>query len=184
MEFDKYDLIKYEIFEELFPELLYKINQEEREKIIEELEISSENKIYELFNRLCEEEKIDCPYDKNDFTIHRFEEGGIQFIEISVPEPSHQINHILRAYIMVVRERGNEEKKHMRYFVIKRFFKDESVHVMYVTPDKEVMLGDELTDHMDDKAYEHRAVARNFIVVLLNEIVDGKVDHDLDLNEE
>ena len=52
------------------------------------------------------------------------------------------------------------------------------VHIMYITPDNELMLGDELTNHMDDKKYEYRTVARNFIMVLLNELIIGKTEAD------
>lgn len=183
MKFDKYNVLKYELFEQLLPEMFYTMKEEERDLFIEELENTSGNEIYDLFNSLCKEDKVNCPYEEKDFAINRFERGGVRFIEMCVPESSAQINHVLRAYILIAHERKNEEIKHMRYFMVKRFFQNGMVHVMYITPDNEVMLGDELTNHMDDKKYEYRTVARNFIMVLLNELIVGKVEAELNLED-
>lgn len=71
----------------------------------------------------------------------------------------------------------------MRYFMVKRFFQNGMVQVMYINPDNEVMLGDELTNHMDDKKYEYCTVARNFIMVLLNELIVGKAEAELNLED-
>lgn len=183
MEFDKYDVLKYELFEQLLPEMLYTMAEEEREILIEELENTSENEIFDLFSRLCKADKVNCPYEEKDFSINRFEKGGVRFIEMRVPESSAQINQVLRAYILIAHERKNEEIKHMRYFMVKKFFQNGMVHVMYITPDNEVMLGDELTNHMDDKQYEYRTVARNFIMVLLNELIVGKAEVELNIED-
>ena len=36
MEFDKYDVLKYEFFEQLLPEMFYTMKEEERDLFIEE----------------------------------------------------------------------------------------------------------------------------------------------------
>ena len=183
MEFNKYDVLKYELFEQLLPEMFYTMKEEERDLFIEELENTSGNEIYDLFKRLCKEDKVNCSYEEKDFAINRFERGGVRFIEMCVPESTAQINQVLRVYILIACERKNEEKKHMRYFLVKKFFENGMVHIMYITPDNELMLGDELTNHMDDKEYEYCSVARNFIMVLLNKLIVGKTEAELSLED-
>lgn len=170
LKFEKYDMLKSRLFEQLIPDLLYNREEEAHDIFLEALENSEENIVYDLFCKLCEKDGVECLYKEEAFTINRFEEGGIRFIEISVPESSPQINYALRVYVLSAREKENPEVNHIRYFLVKKFREKEMVYVMYIAPDNEVMLGDDLTNHIEDREYEHRAVGRNFILVLLNEI--------------
>lgn len=176
LEFDKYDMLKYELFEQLIPDMLYTGPDEIQQLFLQELENEEENHVYELFCKLCDEDEVPCPYGEHSFSIERFEEGGVQFIEITVPPSSYQINHVLRAYVLIAHERKNPEVKHLRYFIVKKFLEKGMVHVMYISPEGESLLGDELTSHIENRKYEHHAVARNFFMVLLNELHFGGND--------
>lgn len=173
LDFDKYDMLKYELFEQLIPDMLYTGSDKEREMFLEGLEDKAGNMAYCLFKRLCDEDKVLCPYDKEDFSMDWFEEGGVHFTEITVPEASPEINYVLRAYVVKTYERQNSNKKHFRYFVVKRFHDNGMIHVLYFSPENEWLLGEELTNHVEDKEYEHRSVARSFIIILMNELDFG-----------
>lgn len=170
VEFDKYDMLQYELFEQLIPELLYHAEKEIRKLLLENLQSEYSGSIYDLFEKLCEEDKVSCPYSESNFAIKYFEVSGIEFVEIAVPGTTNQINHCIRAYILSAHERENPDKKHVRYFIIKKFRGNEGIYVMYVSPDGELQLGSDLTDHLEDRDYEYRAVGRDFIMVLSKEL--------------
>ncbi len=169
-DFNKYDILKYELFECLLPRLLYRGTPEEQLAFITELEDEKENLIQLLLGRMCEEDGIEYPFDEDAFQISMYEQGGVHFIEIAIPESDPQINYALRAYILYAHERQSEEKIHCRYFLIKRFCDKGNIHILYVTPGEEVLLGDELTDCVDDREYECRCLARNFFTALIGEL--------------
>ena len=179
MKIDKYDMLKYELFELLLPEFLYTVSEEVRNLFLEELESESENLVYDLFYKLCKEDKVPCPYGKDDFAIEKFDKEGILFCVINVPESSAQVNQVLRIYILSAREREKPEVKHVRYFFVKRFCNPDIVHVMYVSPNGEPMLGKELTDHLEDRNYEQRTIAKEFILLLANEMIVKKSQRNL-----
>lgn len=169
-EFDKLDLLKSELFECLLPAMVYRGEAVVRELVLDNLESEYQDSVYKLFERLCEEDGINCPYTEEAFKIDRVEEGGLQFIIMSLPESHHKVNQILRAYIVYAWERKNPEKRQVRFFYIKRFCNNDEIYVMYVSPTGEIMLGDEVTNYMGDVVAERRIVARSFIVDLLNEL--------------
>jgi len=179
LKIDKYDMLKYELFELLLPEFLYTVSEEVRNLFLEELESESENLVYDLFYKLCKEDKVPCPYGKDDFAIEKFDKEGILFCVINVPESSAQVNQVLRIYILSAREREKPEVKHVRYFFVKRFCNPDIVHVMYVSPNGEPMLGKELTDHLEDRKYEQRTIAKEFILLLANEMIVKKSQRNL-----
>lgn len=140
---------------------------------MEVLEAETENVAYELFKRMCKEDGVECPYDENDFYIEKVTLAGLHFVCISIPESSPCVSYALRVYFVTVCERENPEKKHTRYFYIKKFREIEKVHVMYVSPKEELILGTELTDRADDRAYERCAIAKHFMRVLIDEKIIG-----------
>ena len=170
LDYNKYDLLKYELFEQLLPSLLYSLDEEKYKMFMEDLTSETVNLVYQLFTKLCKEDKVECPYKKEDFAIDIVDEAGLEFVIVSIPAWSPQINSVLRIYIITARERENPDKKHTRYFYIKKFADKGMVHVMYVSPSDELLLGDEVTNHVGDMAYERRTVARNLMVVLIDEL--------------
>ena len=170
LDYNKYDLLKYELFEQLLPSLLYSLDEEKYKMFMEDLTSEIVNLVYQLFTKLCKEDKVECPYKKEDFAIDIVDEAGLEFVIVSIPAWSPQINSVLRIYIITARERENPDKKHTRYFYIKKFADKGMVHVMYVSPSDELLLGDEVTNHVGDMAYERRTVARNLMVVLIDEL--------------
>ena len=164
---DKYDMLKYELFECLLPDMLYTGSMKEKVSFIEELERDEENLIRHLLEKMCEEDGVPYAFEEDAFQIQKIEQGGIHFIEIEIPESSPQINYVLRAYILYATGRIKENKIHWRYFLVKRFCADGKVHILYVSPDRELLLGDELTG---DKKQEHRCLARTFLSVMAEEM--------------
>ena len=128
---DKYDMMKYEFFECLMPDMLYTGNWEERVSFIEELEKGEENLIRHLMRKMCEEDGVPYAFEEDAFPIHLFEQGGIHLIEIELPESNSQINYVLRAYIVYVNERTPENNMHWRYFLVKKFCTDGKIHILY-----------------------------------------------------
>ena len=167
---DKYDLLKYELFECLLPGMLYTGSMKERESFIEELEKEEENLIRHLLKKMCEEDGVPYAFADDAFPIHLFEQGGIHLIEIELPESNSQINQVLRAYIVYVNERTQENKMHWRYFLIKKFCGTGKIHILYVSPDNEMLLGNELTSRADDRKYEHKCLIRTFVSVMIEEL--------------
>lgn len=165
----KYDLLKYELFEGLLPGLIYTGSKEEQLALIEELEVSGKNLMQDLFSKLCEQDDIPYPFDEEVFQVSRYEQGGIHFIEIEIPESDPQISHDLRAYILYISEHETKEKNHWRYFIVKRFGSQGYIHILYITPGEEPLLGDELTKHPENREYERRRMARTYLSVLMNE---------------
>ena len=170
LDYNKYDLLKYELFEQLLPSLLYSLDEEKYKMFMEDLTSETVNLVYQLFAKLCKEDKVECPYKKEDFAIDIVDEAGLEFVIVSIPAWSPQINSVLRIYIITATERENPDKKHTRYFYIKKFADKGMVHVMYVSPSDELLLGDEVTNHVGDMAYERRTVARNLMVMLIDEL--------------
>lgn len=170
VEFDKYDMLQYELFEQLIPELLYHAEKEIRKLLLENLQSEYPGSVYDLFEKLCEDDQINCPYSESDFAVKYFEVGGIEFVEIAVPGTTNQINHCIRAYVLSAHERENPDEKHVRYFIIKKFRGNEGIYAMYVSPDGELQLGSDLTGRLEDRDYEYRAVGRDFIMVLSKEL--------------
>lgn len=168
----KFDILKYELFEYLLPKLLYTGLKEEQLAIIEELEDSAENIVQQMYCKLCEEEGIPYPFDEDAFQIHRYEQGGIRYIEIEIPKSDPQISYALRAYILYTHERETGAKTHWRYFLIKKFGDKGHSHILHINPDEEIQLGDEVTDHINDKEYERRCMARSYLAVLVNHYKD------------
>ena len=164
---DKYDMLKYELFECLLPGMLYTGSMKEKVSFIEELERDEENLIRHLLAKMCEEDGVPYAFEEDAFQIQKFEQGGIHFIEIEIPQSNPRINYVLRAYILYANERVNESRIHWRYFLVKRFYTDGKIHVLYVSPDREILLGDELTG---DKEHEHRCLARTFLSVMVEEM--------------
>lgn len=173
-KFDKYDMLKYELFEQLIPTLLYEEENNVGKLLLEELENEADRAVYDLFCRLCEDDKIDCPYEISDFAIKKYEMSGIRFIELSLPESNDQINHVVRAYVLIAHERKNPEIEFVRYFIIKKFRDKGQIYVMYVSAEDELQLGTDLTDYADDREYERRAVGRDYLMVLSKELKYGE----------
>lgn len=173
-ECDVHDLLKLELFEHLLPQVLYNATEEEHKICLKELAMEKEKVVYGLFERMCQEYSVECPYKEDDFALDSINEGGLEFVIVSIPESTSRMNAILRVYIISASERENPDKIYTRYLYIKKFAEKGSVHVMYVSPSDESILGDELINHMDDIAFERRTVARTFLIALLNELQSGQ----------
>lgn len=108
------------------------------------------------------------PYEKEDFEVNVFERGGINFLQILFPSYNPNINDILRTYLLFSKLADGSYM--IRYFVIKRF-RSGNVFNIYVTPEEENLLGEELTDHVGDMEYEYWKLARDYSKIVLQDIM-------------
>lgn len=159
MQYNRYDYLRYELFEILIPSMLYEGTEEQKEEFYQLLIHDGKNVIHNMYNVLCTDDKLPYPYEKEDFEVNMLERGGIRILQILLPPHNPEISDILRAYLLFTRlQNGNCIK---RYFVIKRF-KEGSVFNLCITPEMEKLLGVELTEHVGDMEYEYWKLARDY----------------------
>ena len=72
---DKYDMLKYELFECLLPDMLYTGSMKEKVSFIEELERDEENLIRHLLEKMCEEDGVPYAFEEDAFQIQKFPVG-------------------------------------------------------------------------------------------------------------
>ena len=82
----------------------YSLDEEKYKMFMEDLTSETVNLVYQLFTKLCKEDKVECPYKKEDFAIDIVDEAGLEFVIVSIPAWSPQINSVLRIYIITARE--------------------------------------------------------------------------------
>lgn len=167
-KYNHYDYLRWELFEKLIPSMLYKGTEEQKEEFFQSLIHDGKNVIHSLYDIICEEDKLPYPYEKEDFEVNVFERGGINFLQILFPSYNPNINDILRTYLLFSKLADGSYM--IRYFVIKRF-RSGNVFNIYVTPEEENLLGEELTDHVGDMEYEYWKLARDYVKVVLQDIM-------------
>lgn len=148
-EYDEYDCLRYELFEILIPAMLYQGTEEEKDEFFKFLKQDGKSLIHDMFRIICEDDGLAYPYEKTDFEVRVFERGGINILQILLPPYNSQVNDILRAYLLFAKS-GTAR----RYFMIKRFKRGNSF-ILYVNPESEKFLGEELTEHLGDMEYEY-----------------------------
>lgn len=164
MQYNRYDCLRYELFEMLIPTMLYEGTEEQKEEFFQLLIHDGKNVICDMYHTLCEDDKLPYPYEKEDFEVNVFKRGGISILQILIPFYNPDINDILRAYLLFAELEGGSYI--MRYFVIKRFG-DGKVFNLCVTPAMEKLLGEELTEHIGDMEYEYWKLARDYSRVII-----------------
>lgn len=170
-QYNHYDYLRWELFEKLIPSMLYKGTEEQKEEFFQSLIHDGKNVIHSLYDIICEEDKLPYPYEKEDFEVNVFERGGINFLQILFPSYNPNINDILRTYLLFSKLADGSYM--IRYFVIKRF-RSGNVFNIYVTPEEENLLGEELTDHVGDMEYEYWKLARDYSKIVLQDIMLDK----------
>lgn len=113
---------------------------------------------------ICEEDGLPYPYEKTDFEVEIFERGGVNILQILIPPCNPNINDILRAYLLFSKHENSRDTR--RYFVIKRF-KNGNIFILYVNPESEKLLGEELTEHAGDKEYEYWKLICDYAATIL-----------------
>lgn len=159
MQYNHYDYLRYELFEMLIPSMLYEGTDEQKEEFFQLLIHDGKNVIQNIYDTMCEDDKLPYPYNKEDFEVNTLERGGIRILQILLPPYNQDISDILRAYLLFTRIQNGSYIK--RYFVIKRF-EDGRVFNLCITPEMEKLLGEELTGHVGDMEYEYWKLARDY----------------------
>ena len=151
-EYDRYDCLRYELFETLIPVMLYEGTEKEKDEFFGFLKHDGKNFIHDMYQTICEDDGLPYPHEKTDFEVEILERGGVNILQIILPPCNPNINDILRAYVLFAKHGVSIDTR--RYFVIKRF-KNGSIFILHINLELEKVLGEELTEHTGDMEYEY-----------------------------
>ena len=171
MEYDRYDCLRYELFETLIPAMLYKGTEKERDEFFGFLKQDGKIFIHDMYQTLCEDDGLPYPYGKPDFEVEIFERGGVNILQILLPSYNPNISDILRVYLLFTKSDDSRDTR--RYFVIKRF-KDGKIFILYANPECEKLLGEELTEHTGGMEYEYWRLVRSYAETILLDMRENK----------
>lgn len=163
-----YDRLRIELFEMLFPRVLYGGTEEEQNAMFHALCEDGNNLVHDLYATMCVQDELEYPYMENDFTVDVLERGGVQIIQINFPEYNQRINDVIRAYVLYMVKEGNITDK--KYFAIKRFSDTEKVFVFHVDAENEPFIGEELTDRFGDMEYEYWKLVRDYARLMVKDM--------------
>lgn len=163
-EYDRYDCLRFELFETLIPEILYKGTEKEKNDFFGLLKQSGKNFIHVMYQALCEEDGLPYPYENIDFEVEFFQKGRVNFLQILLPPYNQNISDILRVYLLFTKSDDNGDTR--RYFLIKRF-RDGKIFILYINPEGKKLLGEELTKHAGDMEYEYWRLMRLYSQIIL-----------------
>ncbi|MCM1540710.1 MAG: hypothetical protein NC121_05550 [Blautia sp.] len=166
-KYDPYEYLRYELFEELVPRMLYWGTEEEKNEFFQLLLQENSSLVCDMYKMLCEDDGQPCPFQRDDFKTEMFKRGGISFLQINVPQGNSGTGGILRAYLLYMKQEDGRFVK--RYFVVKKF-QNGNVFNVHIAPDTESVLGEELTRHAGDMEYEYWKLVRDFVKLLLQDI--------------
>lgn len=166
MDYTVYELLRYELFEQLFPVLLFSGIKKERKQALYDFTHGGSDFIHVCFEELCKEDGVPYPYSENDFKVNYFERGGVKFVQIILPEiePSKNKNNIFRAYLMYSEVKGSI--KTYKYFVIKHFAEGDKTVIVNLVPDEIGFLGHDLTEHKGDMEYEYWKLVNDYATLI------------------
>ena len=168
-EYDRYDCLRFELFETLIPAMLYKGTEKEKNEFFGYLKQDGKAFIQDMYQTLCEEDGLSYPHEKAEFEIEIIERGGVNILQILLPPHNPNINDILRAYLLFAKRGDSIDTR--RYFVVKRF-KNGKIFILYANPQCEQLLGEELTEHIGDMEYEYWKLVRTYAKVILLDMKD------------
>lgn len=166
-EFDHYEVLKWELFEKLFPKMIYYGGEGERDDFFRSLREDGQRLAFMMFEALCMEDKVDCPYKTEDFQAEAISRGNIGMVKIQPPECSPKSSGILRAYV-AYSEKADAPQARL-YFFIKRFAGGEAI-LMYADQKGEALKVEELTGHMGDIEYEYWRVAASYARIICDRV--------------
>lgn len=166
MEFTVYEKLRYELFEQLFPVLLCTGTEEEKTSTLHFMIHNGNEFVHDSFEELCDMDGVEYPYAENDFKVNYFKRGGVNYVQILLPEieVSKGMNDILRAYVLYSEVDGKIER--YKYFIIKKFVEGNKTAILNVSSEKRGLLGHDLTNHVGDMDYEYWALVNNYATLL------------------
>lgn len=163
-----YDRLRIELFEILFPRMIYGGSEEERNETFNALREDGSNLVHDLYASMCVQDQLEYPYSENDFTVEVLERGGIGIIQINFPEYNQQINDVVRAYILFSGKDGSASNR--KYFAIKRFSENGKVFVFHVDTAYEPFIGEELTEQFGDMEHEYWKLVRDYARLIVKDL--------------
>lgn len=170
-EYDRYDCLRYELFEMLIPKMLYKGTEKEKDEFFGFFTQYGKTFVQDMYQTICEDDGLPYPYKNPDFEVETFERGGVNLMQIILPSYNPNISDILRAYFLFAKSDDGRDLR--RYFLIKRF-KNGSIFILNVNPKFEKLLGEELTEHAGDMEYEYWRLVRNYAKIILRDMRGNK----------
>ena len=170
MEFTKQEMIKLEFFQALLPMLIYNSDVEEQKEFFETLCNDGNGLLHELMSEMCNDDGVEYQYSNHNYAVECLEVGGFHVIKIDLPVINQNINDVKRAYLVSARVKESGELAEHRYFSIKYDSETGKTYIQFTALNREIYLGDELTEKEDDIDYELWRLARNYVSVLSNKI--------------
>lgn len=161
----KFMRLYHDFFEILLPCMIYKGNETEKEDFIDALWKDGKELVHVLFYNLCRENGISCP-DKT-FAVRSFKKGGINIIQISILLYDTNISDILRVYLLFTECDGKRIWR--KYFVIRQF-ENSKIFIMYVTPQIEQLLGEEVKECNNDISYEYWRIVNIYTRLVIRDM--------------
>ncbi len=170
----KQELIKLEFFQTLLPMLIYKGTDEEKKIFFESLCNDGNSLLHELLGEIFADDGIEYEYNSHNYDVECLEVGGLHVVKINLPPINKKINDVKRVYLVSARVRDTGELAEHRFFSIKYDAETGKSYIQFSAPNREIYLGDELTEKEDDLNYELWRLARNFIAVMSKNVGEEK----------
>lgn len=163
-KYDQYGYLRYELFEELIPRMLYHGTEEEQEEFFQLLCRDGGKLVYSMFQALCEDDGLSCPYCQEDFATQTLKRGGFHILQMLMPLEDPGAFGVLRAYLVYMPQDDGTVVR--RCFVVKRF-QNGNIFNVVIPPESEAFLGEELTGHDGDMEYEYWRLVADFTKFLI-----------------
>ena len=176
-----YDVLDIELFEKVLPAFLYEQIKGE-DNFLKLLQDNHSRFVRDMYRAFCEDEKVDYPYQTEDFFVEELKIGAVTVLQINMPEVNMHINDIFRAYI--VWAPGEANRISCKYFIIKRFRDTGNYFIIYVDEHGKEYLGEDLTEHITDKKYEQWRILCVFTRLILDDLQIEKENEEMKINNE
>lgn len=178
-KFSIYEKLKIELFERVLPAFVY----EQIKKDNSFFDMLQENRVrfaHDMYRAFCESEKVDYPYQTEDFYVEEIKIGAVTALQINMPEVNMHINDIFRAYIVCAPV--EENRISCKYFIIKRFRDTGDCFIIYIDEHGKEYLGEDLTEHITDKKYEQWRILCVFTKLTLDDLQIEKENEEMKIH--
>lgn len=180
-KFSIYDKLKIELFEIVFPAFLYEQVKNE-ENFLNILQENISLFAHDMYASFCESEKVNYPYQTDDFHVEEIKIGSVTALQIDIPEVNMNMNDILCAYI--VWAPVEVEGISCKYFIIKRFHDTEDYFIIHIDENGKEFLGDEITEHITDRKYAQWRILCIFTKLTLEKLQIEKENEEMKIQSE
>lgn len=153
------DLIRWELFEKLLPQMLYTGQEDKRDAVFRYLKNEGQSFVFSMFLDLCREDMRPCPYSEKEFKSKNISRGTVEMIQVELPPYNSGISDILRVYVLYPKTSSHISDK--LYFIIKRFMTGEAI-VLYAPAAGDPVEVADLSGHLDDMEFEYKALEASY----------------------